>query len=98
MHFHDFREIHYVVEGSFFLYSEKSYTVEKGDIVVIPKGVLHHSDRSCNKRIIFNLAILKGNDTENDFSEYGYYRKLFDNVSEPLILKNNEASRYIEDK
>ena len=82
IHFHDFFEIHYVLEGRYYLHSEKHYTVEKGDIVIIPPGVFHRSDRSYNKRVIFNLSILKGNDTEKVFSEYEYYRKLFDEISE----------------
>lgn len=58
-HYHSYYEIYYLQSGSrIYFIRDRSYTVEQGDLVFIPKNVLHktmHAGKAGHARIVMNL-------------------------------------------
>ena len=59
VHYHNSYEIYYLTEGSCkYFIDKKTYTINSGDLVLIPKGVIHktHYETKNYKRILINCS------------------------------------------
>jgi AraC-like DNA-binding protein len=57
-HFHDHYEIYYLSRGQMrYIIADKIYSVSRGDIVLIPKGVIHNTsyDEEDTERLLINF-------------------------------------------
>ncbi len=58
-HYHNFYEIYYIENGSCsYFINNKSYQMTKGDVVLIPEGVIHHTIYTVDKptRLLVNCT------------------------------------------
>ncbi|MBQ8509455.1 MAG: helix-turn-helix domain-containing protein [Clostridia bacterium] len=93
IHSHKHFELHYTMSGSFQLNAGQTtaITLNPGDILLIPPGMLHATSRSIHQRMVFSFSLLKGEKQNRGFSEYQYYNVLLGTVHEPLIFRSTEV-------
>ena len=59
-HYHDYYEIYYLVEGETrYQIGDEVWTLKPGDVILIPKGVLHNTsnlNHGCTERMLLNFS------------------------------------------
>ncbi|WP_407270882.1 AraC family transcriptional regulator [Radiobacillus sp. PE A8.2] len=100
-HFHDYYEIIYVYSGNgIFFIDDHFYTMEQGDIFVIPNNTIHHAKPEFNNPITSSVIFISpglvfSNNLEGNFS----FLHLFESVKNSKDYKiklNTEQSSIME--
>ena len=96
IHSHTCFELHCIISGSFSLVSGKTWTLNPGDIVLIPPGVVHATSKNRHRRLVMTMAISRNENSGGRFSEYDYYASLLGTLTEPHIFRSPVAAECFE--
>ncbi len=101
MHFHNGYEFHYLHKGKvgITLQDETRVILHPGEACIIPPGLSHHvgqySDSVCHYATGFSLTH-RANDSQHRFSEYAYYRGMFETHKTIEVFDGTKLFPYIE--
>ena len=94
-HFHSVFELQFVKKGELAVRaSGVTYSVQKGSFCLIPPSLIHTSspDFPPSSRHVLLFYISEHKPCGSAFSEFGYYRSLYERVNEPLVFRDDYAA------
>ena len=88
-HFHTAYEFQYALLNHFSLMDETSeHKINEGEFTIIPPGMFHcNTTEESFSRYTLRFSIVPNEKSNNDFSEYCYYKRILDTINDITPLK-----------